>query len=274
MRSITYLAGLSVVLTMGLCGAAEGATIYGASFMTDSLYKFDTDTGLVETVGALGVDFYEGGLAMTPGGELYGAFAGPLDELYSINTTTGAATSRGAFNFGIESDVSAIAFNSSGELYGVDSDNERLVTINPLTGAGTVFGDGDTGITNIGSVVGLAFDGADSLWMAESESNSLYEFSGIGGGDDTATLIENLGLDRPAGMTFAIDDGEVKLYVVQSGVTTELYTLDLTTRALVPVPMVDTLPLGIGGMAGIVPEPNTLALLGLGGLAVLRRRIR
>lgn len=254
---------------LALVGTARGATIYAASYTTDSLYLIDTQAGSVDCIGAFGADFTEGGLALDSAGVLYGSFTGADDQLYTIDTNTGVAGLVGPFGL---ADVSGIAFGPDDALFGIDSASDDLITINAATGTGMVFGDGSTGITGIGAVAGTAFGPNDTLYLVDSANQALYEFQDILSGDDTATLLCDLGLERTAGLTFALDGGEMRLFVVDSGVGSELYSIDLDTYAVEAVALSEALPVGVGGLAGVVPEPATLALLGVGALGLLNRR--
>ena len=291
MRLTHGLASASVLLMLVTAGTAQGATLYMASYTTESLYRIDTDAapgsqvalvGAFETPGGSPVNYTEGGLAFDSGGSLYGAFAGTTDELYTVNPIDATATLIGPFDPANDTDVSGISFRlQDNALFGVDSRNDALLTIDAGTGAGTLVGDGNMGIVSVGSLAGAAFDPGGTLYMADHTNSNLYRFANLGAGDataDDATFVGDLGalgLDRPTGMTFALDNGEIKLFVVESSSTsTALYVVDLVSFGVDTVVMADSLPLGIGGLAGIVPEPGTLALLSLGGLAVIRRRRR
>ena len=276
MRFTYCLVGASLLLTLGVATTAQGATLYAASYATDSLWMIDTQAGSVTEIGAFGVNFTEGDLAFNSAGELYGAFAGSLDQLYTIDPGTGAASLVGPFNFMSTSDVSGLAFDSADTLFGLDSDNNALLTIDAGTGAGTLFGDGDTKIADIGALAGMSFASDGTLYTVDSMSDSLYAFQNLGAGDataDDATFVDTLGtLSWTSGMTFALDGAQMKLYVVDDTWPSQLYTIDLGTMIVAPVPLIDSLPDGIGGLAWVIPEPATLALLGLGSLLLLRSR--
>lgn len=281
MRFSPRIVTLAMMPFVAAGAAAHGATLYATSFDTDALYRIDTQAGTVEAIGALRtaadapVDFNEGGLALNAAGTLYGAFTGDLDGLFTIDPGTGIVDFIGPFDPGVQSDVSGIAFSRTGTLFGIDADSESLFTINPATGAAAVFGDGDTGLPSIGAVGGMSFSADGTLYATDSGNGSLYAFLGIGSGDDTASIVGSLGLARPAGMTFALDDdGVVKLFVVDSGVTTELYMVDLDSWTVDPVALDNPFPEGIGGLAAVIPEPASVAFLAVGGFAALQARRR
>ena len=272
--------------TLTLAGVVLGAPIYAASFVTESLYRVDLEPGPpgVVEIGPFGANFTEGGLSFRTSDEvLFGAFTGALDSLYTINTESGLATPVGPFGpDGL--DVSGIAFTPPGMfeeelLFGVDSYDNKLITIDTVTGVGVPFGDGHMGI-EIGPVAGMTFDLDGTLYLVDNLTKSLYAFYGIVAGDDTATLIGDLGLNKPTGLTFALVNGEATLFVADEadtpGEASELYRVTFIARGdsvtVEHIELDPPLPDGVGGLAGIIPEPTTLAFLGLGAVAVAARR--
>lgn len=271
---VMAMVGLMSVLVAG--GTAQAAMIYAAGYSTETLYRLDTGAvpATADVVGGFGDDFTEGGLSFNSVGDLYGTFAGSRDALYSISTNTGTATQIGSLGY---ADVSGIAFSPDDVLFGIDSATNVLVTIDPATGTAAPFGaNGNIGVSDVGSVAGMAFAPDGTLYMADSTNQKLYAFDDLAMGDATAREVGDLALSRVTGMTFAMDAGEAKLFVVDSASTSQLYTVDLDTLALDPVAFaVDhPLPARIGGLAAIVPEPGTLVLLGMGGIALMRRQWR
>lgn len=274
MRAMSWV--LAGAVTLALQGVAWGLPIYAASFVTESLWRVDLEPvppGAVE-VGAFGANFTEGGLSFSSEGLLYGVFAGSIDALYEIDITTGEATQVGALGY---DDISAIAFDPEDVLFGIDSVTDRLITVDPTTGAGAPFGDGDMGIV-IGPVAGMTFGPDGTLYMVDNENASLYAFYDIASGDDTATLVGELGINKPTGLTFVLEDGGLALFVVdeadEPGVASELYRVEITRDgvALEWVELDPSLPDGVGGLAGIIPEPATFVLLVCGGLAIRGKR--
>jgi len=152
------LAGIAIQPTSGL--------LYGltsvVSTPANSLIRIDPVTGSVNVVGPTGLpSIIEGDLAFNPiDGMLYGIQdAGPSfmqSNLFRINPNNGVSTIVG--NTGSNGDLSALAFNSSGTLFAIDSGglaNSTLLTIDPVT----AFITSTTNLNvNLGSAVGMTID--------------------------------------------------------------------------------------------------------------------
>ncbi len=167
--------------------------LWGIQITTNSLLSINPTTGagtlgpaITGTAGspAGGPGFPIVSLAYDPlNATLYGntsvSFGGATaDELYSINTTTGAATALGLIG---ENSVYALGFSQAGSLYGVDG-NCNLVSINTGTGAGTVVGS--TGLAPNGGcgVYDMASGLDGTMYLADTFSESLYDVNlGTGG---------------------------------------------------------------------------------------------
>jgi len=167
--------------------------LWGIQITTNSLVSINPSTG-VGTLGpaitgtaisaAGGPGFPIVSLAYDPlNATLYGNTSVPYggetaDELYSINTTTGAATTIGLIG---ENMVYALGFSQAGGLYGVDGSCD-LVSINTGTGAGTVVGP--TGLAPNGGcgVYDIASGLNGTMYLADSNSSSLYDVNLATGG--------------------------------------------------------------------------------------------
>jgi len=166
--------------------------LWGIQITTNSLVSINPSTGagtlgpaITGTAPAVGGPAFPiVSLAYDPlNATLYGNTSVPYggetaDELYTINTTTGAATALGLIG---ENSVYALGFSQAGGLYGVDG-NCNLLSINTGTGAGTVVGS--TGLAPNGGCG--AFDMASGLdgtmYLADTTSESLYDVNlGTGG---------------------------------------------------------------------------------------------
>src|SRR5207244_633528 len=132
----------------------------------NSLVKINPTTGTATVVGSTGLArLFEGDLAFNPtNGNLYGVEQNPdpnnfLLNLFQINPTTGHATVVGALNATTEArDFSALAFNSAGTLFSIDTEavsaNSVLYTIDPATAARL---SSVTMNVNLGETAALAF---------------------------------------------------------------------------------------------------------------------
>jgi hypothetical protein len=166
--------------------------LWGIQITTNSLVSINPSTGagtlgpaITGTIGAAGGPAFPiVSLAYDPlNSTLYGNTSVPYggetaDELYSINTTTGAATAVGLIG---ENSVYALGFSQAGGLYGVDG-NCNLVGINTGTGAGTIVGS--TGLAPNGGcgVYDMASGLDGTMYLADALSSSLYDVNlGTGG---------------------------------------------------------------------------------------------
>jgi hypothetical protein len=89
-------------------------------------------------------------------------------ELMSIDVCSGDTTSIGSTG---TSDMGGIGFGSSGQLYGLDTANDRLVQLSTTTGLATPVGPLGFDI----GANGLAYDcSTDTLWGADSASGNIF----------------------------------------------------------------------------------------------------
>ena len=128
-------------------------TLYSATTSYDTLISIDTSNGAVTTIGSLQTITDFRGMAFDPTtNTLYAtdAYFPGLSDLYTINTTTGAATQVGALG----DFAGGLAFDAAtSTLYGTDVDN--LLTINTSTGVAAEVGPhnfSQRGLTFIPSV--------------------------------------------------------------------------------------------------------------------------
>lgn len=91
------------------------------------------------------------------------------DKLLRIDLATGVGTVVGS-NIGF-GDVDGLAFDGSGQLWGVDDDTNRLIRIDTSTGVGTAVGSGfGSGFNDMG----LAFGSNGTLYMAATDSAGVF----------------------------------------------------------------------------------------------------
>jgi hypothetical protein len=171
--------------------------LWGIQITTNSLVSINPSTGAgtlgpaitgtsLTAAGGPGLPIVS--LAYDPlNSTLYGNTSVPYggataDELYSINTTTGAATAIGLIG---ETSVYALGFSQAGGLYGVDGSCD-LVRINTGTGAGAVVGATGLSLSGGCSAYDIASGLNGTMYLANSDTDSLYDVNlGTGG----ATLI-------------------------------------------------------------------------------------
>lgn len=167
-----------------------------------ALFRINRKTGVATRIGSLGLSslVFEGDLAFHPDGTLYGI---GYSELFTIDTTTGAATPVGPVGiFG--ADYSYLAFNLNGILYTLDNGYLSIsyfinwLRVDPSTGAVTVslnkpYYLGPAGGMDWDSVSGqfLLIDSKPlSAMPATFGSNSLYRIDRYG----NRTLVGPLGV--------------------------------------------------------------------------------
>lgn len=151
-------------------------TLWGVDLTNNELLTIDPNTGSeTNSVAISGTQAAITSLAFdSVSGRLFGnttvAFGASFDELFEINPLTGAATSIGRILF---DNVFALAFDQSGNLFGVADATDELISISTATGNGS-------SIATL--VVGSAFDIAsrpedDTMFLADSGTvgtNTLY----------------------------------------------------------------------------------------------------
>jgi hypothetical protein len=151
----------------------DSSKLYTLDYSTNHLYSVNTSTAALTDIGAATPLTNHAWTGMTGGmnGVLYASSAScsAASEIYTINTTTGAATP--LFNVTNSTCLIDIAMNANGELYGVDIASDKLIQINLNNGVGTPIGS--LGI-DVNWAQGLSFDQLSGVlyWAAYS---SLYQ---------------------------------------------------------------------------------------------------
>jgi hypothetical protein len=210
-------------------------------------------------------------IAFNSTGTLYGTtFTG----LFTLNTSTGAATAVGNYSAAAGSGMNALVGNGV-NLFGASTAVASLFSINATNAALTT-----VRALPANSAGDLAFVGG-TLFESAVDSNGADELVNASNG----TVVGAFHVGSAAGATldsvFGLADDGTTLYGVAG---TEIYSVDAITAILIPLFDYSTAENGqsLGaafGAAfineatlGTVPEPASLALIGLGVLAGIRTR--
>jgi PEP-CTERM motif len=257
-----FLVGTSVV-------SADPAPPSGPLYIDDANGNIGTvnlSNDAVTVLGNSGQDLTD--IAFTANGNLYGTtFTG----LYSINKTTGAATSAGSYGAAGDSDMNSLVGAGSG-LYAASAGDTKLYAVDVSPFAVTAL-SGSTSGNSAGDLAFTATAGA----LYETLSNGNLDKITIAGSTISSTVIGNMGLDDVFGLATG-DNG-----VTYAVAGTEIYSIDLSTAALTP--LLDYSGHGLGSANGTAfitegsipittaPEPGSTVLIGVGlvGLALYRR---
>lgn len=139
------------------------------SNVTPALQTVDLDTGTLTDIGPLGVAYSFGDLAWDRTAQkLYMVDGRGANALYTVDTTTGAATLVGAHGL---ADLFSIGFAPSG-LYGVTTaSGNQLYRFNTSTGAPTLVA---TITVTGGRMEGLIFDSAHDRMVGETNSGNFF----------------------------------------------------------------------------------------------------
>jgi hypothetical protein len=187
-------------------------------------------TGETKQIGSTNAELFD--IALSSTGVLYGVDSSGV--FYTVNRETGAATVRGS---GVGYFTNGLVLSSTGAIYG--SGYERLLTIDPTTGAGSLLGQ-DTGFDSSGD---LAYTPSGRLYMT-------------GSGDDLVSLNPKTGAGKLVGPigrrdVYGLCDSFGTLYGVNLG--GELLTISASTGAATTIAKGGPEALGMT----IAPEPQT-----------------
>jgi len=254
---------------------ASGPTIYGSAYPmsmgASTLYNIDPNTGAATEIGSIGFNGVSS-LDFSESGTLYGVgtTAGGVQELITINTTTGAGTAVGPTGVDASDHFQDIAFrHADNTLYGYE--DGAIYTFNITTGVATYLGDTGDGFP---SGNGLAFSPFDTLYKADYQDLwTIDQTTGAGTVAQTMTYPE--AGDEVNGMKFDLATGVLYASVRRtSDGSSYLGTVDVDNGVCTEIGSTQMGLTAVGLAIAIIPEPGTFALVGMGliGLLALRRR--
>jgi hypothetical protein len=291
--NVMKVLSIAAVVAAGLLLApagAEAAIVYG---LTDNnrLIRFDSATpgvltgvapiaGRINNEDLIGIDF------RPSDNNLYAV--GEFGTIYTINPNTAFAAAAGTLVAdpgdptnpfaGLQGSRFGLDFNPQADRLRITSDTGQNLRVNASTGQTFT----DTNITSPGAIVGVAYTnnlpGATSTTLYGIDSaatgHRLVQFTGSPN-DGNVTGVGPLGISNSSLVGFDIlsvgpQTAFAALQREDRGVS-ELYTINLTTGSAT---LVGTIGGGdlIDGIAVVIPEPAALSLLGVGALALIRRR--
>lgn len=212
------------------------ATLFGLT-ESNQLIRFDSanPTAAIQiTVTGLGATEHLTSIDYRPSNEKLYAISDVNSSLYTINTTTGAATLIGSAGFSPVATRFGIDFDPTTDRIRFVSNAGNNIRINPDTGAVESF---DTGINgDISSLDELAFNnnfaGATSttVYGIDSGSDSLYQITDPNNGTTILQGALGVNTDSRVGFDISLDDGNAYATLTVGGVG-KLYTIDLATGA-------------------------------------------
>lgn len=263
---VSFRRGVVVALSLS---AASGVFAQSRLFGIDglNLVELNPSTGAVMNSTPItgGLSGSIGGLAYNAATDTMYLSSTTLDNLWTINYNTGAATLVGGYNLGGTEVMHGLGIDNAGQLYGYSTNaaaGARFFSINSSTGQAT--GISDPGFGGFGS---LSFVAATStMYLADTVGDRLLTIDRITG---AATPVGLFGVAAQVGVGLAYDPAFGMLAANNTG-TDSLYSLNLQTGAATLIANLTTT--NILSLEFVVPAPGTLALLGLGGIMCGRRR--
>jgi Domain of unknown function (DUF4394) len=297
MKAIAATIALAFICAVGI---VRGSTLYGVygSDGSERLISFDSASSgsLIENVavsGVVGTDTIYNIAFQPSSGLLYGLGG---QHLYTINTTTGAATPVGsAFSQAFGGTQTGFGFDPvTGLIHIVASSTQANLVMDPTTGGTTTgtpvaFGTGDVNSGSTAAIGGVGF----SNNHAGATSTTMYDLSVSGEVATLATQNENSGILSTIGSSgsgfggtpvgFTISSGGAAFVALQLNLAdpgnTRLYSANLTTGQLTFLDIIGGDDNGynvksIASPVSAVPEPLSIALTGFGTIVLTLRRAR
>jgi hypothetical protein len=260
MKPSTFVVVLGILLAMTVAGPIHAGFI-GVTFSPGNVYRFD-ESASATLVGPSGFRSLNS-LAKDSSGDLYSlGFSDALGQagFVRIDPSTGIGTLVAPNASSL--DVRGLAFDASDTLFAIADaggvGTDRLYTIELSDGTGQLVGS--TGFLN---VAGLEYDpSTDTLfaWDTTGTRGLITINTATGTGTDVSLL---------AGGTLDIQALAIGPDGNLFGARENLYSVNASTGAF---SLVSNIGEDIRGLAFVIPEPASAALLAMGGLALLRRR--
>jgi len=280
MSKFRFLLAAGVGITAISFAGAQMYAASGSNGVSGHLYTINPATGaMISDIGALtnaaGAPFGITGMAFM-GGTLYGSVANSSPNgagtLVTINTANAQVTSIGSFfGGGTMSDITSIG----GTLYGWRAAGDHsLYTINTSTGVATLVGlSGNPGFGG----GGLAANAAGTIFSSPNatSANSGWTLGSFYTVNSTTGALTSIGVHSGlSGAINAMDFSGSTLFGIMGNQgapsLTNLVTINTANGAIT------TVGASINDLDALavnpVPEPATMAVLGMGALALLRRR--
>ncbi len=258
-----------------------GGDLYVSSHGLDAILRFDGTTG--QSLGVFAGGEPGSGPNIQPGQTLDGPNAlafGPDGYLYVVSNHNNRVVRydgvTGAFvdvfqQFPGSAGLVGLTFDHAGDLYVTRNDTDAVVKWNPTSQTFVDFVPGGSGGLNL--PLNIAFGSDNALYVAAQNTNAVLRYDGVTGaplpapGKTGAVFAEGGGLDIPMDIAFGPDGN---LYVAAWS-TDGILRYDGATGQFIDVfAPGDGLP-GSNSLL-FIPEPASLMLLVLGGLALGRRR--
>lgn len=262
---------------LGLFDSLEGQGLYvfdsGNSWYGSSFYL----SGIGAGEKLLAID------TRPANGQVYALSSG--SSIYTISLGTGVASKVGTgFTTLLTGTHYGFDFNPTIDRIRIVGNNGQNIVANPTNGLANVastvpvfYGAGDPNSGATPNVVHHAYDNnfngatTSQLRAIDVDLNILVTQANNAG---TLGTVGPLGFDAKRNGGFDVDAAGTAWFANADGLTSSsLYTINLATGAAT---LAGQLPCNIMGLTAIdpalVPEPSALALVGLGGLALLRRR--
>lgn len=286
-----FLSAWGLLAALGLFGVVPAGSkaelVYGVTAQGNLItWDSGSPTNLLSGIALAGLQLNETlvGIDLRPAnGQLYGI--GSTSRLYNINPATGVASQVGMGQFAplLDGNTFGMDFNPTVDRIRVVSNADQNLRIHPDSGSiaavdtALAYGAGDPNFGVAPNVVGSAytnnFAGAltTTLYGIDAGTDSLVIQNPPNAG--TLSTVGLLGVDIIDVMGFDISGASGTAYAVLFDTQTSrsvFATINTTTGAASIVGEID------GGTTvtamTVVPEPGTLALLGLASCALLRRR--